>query len=79
MFFFSEEEIGSSERNDKFVLRQIFVTQNKMEALEVYANTRCPASQLISAESDEELVNKIDQIKDNFNNPEWVKELMEYL
>lgn len=40
-------------------------------AFKEYANTPCPASQLIDAESIEELHNKVLDMINNMNNEEW--------
>lgn len=42
-------------------------------AFKEYANTPCPASQLIDAESIEELHNKILDMINNMDNEEWKK------
>lgn len=46
---------------------------NGQQALDYYANTPCPASQLIDGESTEELENKMDEMIDNFNNKAWLE------
>ena len=42
------------------------------EALNAYANTPCPASQLIQADTEEELLEKIADMRDNFEDKDWV-------
>lgn len=55
-------------------------TEDGQLALNVYANTPCPASQLIEAQSREELEAKKKQMIDNFKNKEWLdKNLYPYL
>ena len=43
------------------------------EQLNAYASTLCPASQCITADSEKEFLEKVRQMKANFNDPEWVK------
>ena len=50
------------------------------QALDYYANTPCPASQLLDAKTKEELEDKMDQMIENFQNKDWLeKELYPYL
>lgn len=80
MLFFSEWDIGESDRRDVFVnVRNIHCGLDKFKALNLYSNIRCPASQLIEADSLAELNKKKEEMLNNFKNPEWVKELMERL
>lgn len=54
--------------------------ENAQAALECYANTPCPASQLIEANSWKELEEKKTQMVANFKNKEWLnKNLYPYL
>lgn len=48
-------------------------------ALDVYSNTRCPASQFLEANSEKELDNKIEELKKNIDNPDWIEKLEECL
>lgn len=43
-------------------------------ALDAYANTPCPASQLIEAETKEELEKKMEQMQKNFKDEKWLDE-----
>lgn len=79
MLFFSEKELGISDDPTKFVLVNKIHFNDGFIALEAYANTRCPASQLVSAETNKGLLKKENEMVNNFKNPEWVKELMETL
>lgn len=80
MLFFSEWEIGASDRRDVFVnVKNINCGLDRQLALDLYSNIRCPASQLIQADSLEELDKERMKMIDNFNNPDWVNELMEKL
>lgn len=80
MLFFTEIELGISNTPNKWVNTANSVYLNGTDALNAYANTRCPASQLIDATSPEELADKMTEMVDNFNNPEWLdNELYPYL
>lgn len=46
---------------------------NPTNQLECYANTICPASQLIEADSEKEFNEKVEQMKKNFSNREWLE------
>ena len=48
-------------------------TTSGVEALNYYANTPCPASQLIDAESPEQLQELKIQVINNFNNKQWLE------
>ena len=47
------------------------------DQLNAYANTCCPASQCVTANSEKEFNEKIEKLKDNFNNPEWVSKCID--
>lgn len=80
MLFFSEWDLGASDRRDVFVnVKNIHCGLDGQLALDLYSNIRCPASQLIQADSLEELDKERMKMIDNFNNPDWVNELMEKL
>ena len=51
-------------------------TEDGQLALDVYANTCCPASQLIEAQSREELEAKKKQMIENFKNKEWLETVL---
>ena len=65
--------------DSEYVLGNIVRTTNSLVALSLYAETPCPASQLIEADSEIELEVKIEEMKQNFKNPEWVSKLKEYI
>ena len=62
-----------------YVLANICKTTDYNLAMALYAETPCPASQLVEANSWEELDDKIEEMKKNFSNPEWVNELEKYM
>lgn len=62
-----------------YVLANICKTTDYNLAINLYAETPCPASQLVEADSWEELDNKIEEMKKNFSNPEWIGKLEKQL
>ena len=80
MLFFTEIELGISTVPNKWVNIKNVKFDNGADAVNYYANTKCPASQLIDAESEEELIEKMNQMIKNFNNQEWLdNDLYPYL
>lgn len=57
-----------------FIYRGTRVFDNSYAALEAYANTRCPYSQLLKAPSIEELEKEINQMLANYANKAWLEE-----
>lgn len=79
MLFFEESDITGNTRREKeewINTRNVYFRNGTM-ALEYYANTRCPASQLIDAENIEELVKKRNQMLLNFKDEKFLKNLHE--
>ena len=62
-----------------YILGNIVRTTDALLALTLYSETPCPASQLIAAIDKEELEAKIEEMKQNYKNPEWVSKLEEFL
>lgn len=80
MLFYSETDLDISDNPRKWVNVQNRYYVNGEEALNAYANTPCPASQLIDANSIEELVAKMNQMLVNFNDNDYLeKNLYPYL
>ena len=78
-FAYSKYEIGFEEDNPDIPkypseLAKVNVYSNARDQLEAYANTMCAASQMITANSKKEFKEKVKQMKENFNNPEWISE-----
>lgn len=48
--------------------------KSKQAQIDCYANTMCPASQLFEANNQKEYIQKVEEFKNNFENPKWVKE-----
>ena len=72
MFFNTEIELGMSNVPGRWVNTGTFYTENGAEALSVYANTPCPASQLIQAGDDEELRDKVREMLMNYKDEDWL-------
>lgn len=69
------EVIGTWEEGEKEYpkeLARVSIYETKQQQLDAYANTPCPASQLVEAETKEEFEKEVEQIKNNFENEEWV-------
>lgn len=83
MMFFSASELGIPAEvagNMAWLNTRNLYFDNITKALDCYANTRCSASQLISADTPEELEMKKQRMLDNFSNAEWLnKNLYPYL
>lgn len=81
-FFYSAQEIGidADVTTEPFIYRNTAVFNNKTDQLNCYANTMCPASQLLEANTEKELKEKIRKLRDNFRNNEWLeKNIYPYL
>lgn len=74
MLFFTEFELGRSDVPGRWINTQNVIYTNGVAALEAYANTKCPASQLIDADNEEELWREINQMKKNYESNEWLEE-----
>lgn len=81
-FFYSAQEIGidADVITEPFIYRNTAVFNNKTDQLDCYANTMCPASQLLEANTEKELKEKIRKLRNNFRNNEWLeKNIYPYL
>lgn len=81
-FFYSAQEIGidADVITEPFIYRNTAVFNNKTDQLNCYANTMCPASQLLEANTEKELKEKIRKLRDNFRNNERLeKNIYPYL
>lgn len=58
-------------------IARVRMYRSKLEQMEAYANTHCPASQTIEATTEAEFNQKVEQMKKNFLNEEWLKENIE--
>lgn len=75
-WYWSEISDERPEEGD-YILGNIVRTTDSLTALTLYSEIPCPTSQLIEANSKEELEAKIEEMKQNFKNPEWVASLEE--
>ena len=72
--FLPDEILDRLNTNYPSDLARIHKYASKGEQLDAFANTACPASQCITADSEKEFLEKVRQMKANFDNPEWVKD-----
>ena len=73
MLFYQGYEIGLPNGNTWVNVNNI-IYEDHMAALDAYANTPCPASQLVEADTKEELQAKIKQMRINYHDQKWLKE-----
>lgn len=78
-FWHWSEVMDERPTDGDYILGNIVRTADLLTALTLYLETPCPASQLIEANSEEELEAKIEEMKQNYKNPEWVSKLEEFL
>lgn len=74
MLFETELDLGISNQPGKWVNTKNIKYDKGIDALEAYANTRCPASQLVDAPTDEELDKEIEQMRKNYQDEKWLEE-----
>ena len=73
MLFFPAQEIGFH-LTDTWINTRNIRFDNATDALNYYANTQCPASQYISAPTEEALEQERIQMIRNYRNEDWLKE-----
>lgn len=73
MLFNTELELGISNTPNKWVNTHNLFFKNGISALEAYANTPNPASQLIDAKTPKELVNKMEEMLQHFKDTKWLE------
>lgn len=76
MLFYTELELGISQQPNTWINYGNQYYDNGLEALEAYANTPCPASQLIDAEDKDELLVKMNDMLNNFKDKKWLEECL---
>lgn len=54
-------------------IARVRICDNRQMQLDTYANTHCPASQLIEADNEKEFAEKVSEMKQNFENEEWLE------
>ena len=74
MLFETEMNLGNSNCPNKWVNTHNYYFENGTEALNCYAETPCPASQLIEAKDDFELKCKMGEMMMNFRDEQWLNE-----
>ena len=80
MLFNTELELGISNKPNKWVNTGIAYFNNGTDALNAYANTPNPASQLVDGATPEELLNEMATMLNNFSDEKWLEtELYPYL
>ena len=78
--FYSVQEIGIESSKEPFIYHRTVVFKNRTEQIQYYANTMCPASQMLEADTEEELKEKIQQLCNNFKDNAWLeKNIYPYL
>lgn len=73
MPFYHWSEIMDEKQDDEFVLGNVIITTDPTAALTLYAETPCPASQLIEADNLDTLHSKINQMVQNFKDESWLE------
>lgn len=73
MLFNTEMELGISNTPGRWVNTGNAFYTNGVSALNAYANTPNPASQLIDASTIEELENKMEEMLQNFKDDKWLE------
>lgn len=73
MLFNTEIELGISNTPNKWVNTKNYKFNDGAAALDFYANTPCPASQLIDANSEEELVEEMNTMIKNYQDENWLE------
>lgn len=74
MLFNTEVELGISNTPNKWVNTGNAFFTNGTAALNAYANTPNPASQLIDGETPEELANNMEEMLAHFSDEKWLEE-----
>ena len=74
MLFYTELELGISQKPNIWLNVGNQYYESGAQALEAYANTSCPASQLIDAKDKDELLVKMNDMLNNFKDPKWLEE-----
>lgn len=74
MLFNTEIELGISNKPNKWVnTRNLFFTEG-ITALDTYANTPNPASQIIDGKTPEELAQNMEEMLINYSDEKWLEE-----
>lgn len=79
MLFFQQADFTNNPNDREWANTRNVYYHNGQLALDYYANTRCPASQLIDADSISELIQKRNQMLLNFKDKTFIQNLQEYI
>lgn len=74
MLFETELNLGKSSIPNKWVNVRNIITDNGVEALTLYSNIPNPASQIVDAKNLDELESNMQNMINNYNNPQWLEE-----
>lgn len=74
MLFNTEMELGISNKPNKWVNTGNRYFSNGQQALDAYANTPNPASQLVDGESPEELLKEMEDMLAHYDDEKWLEE-----
>ena len=74
MLFYTEMELGISNKPNKWVNTANIFYGDGLSALEAYANTRCPASQLVDGSTPAELEKEMTDMIEHFKDEKWLEE-----
>ena len=78
-FAYKKQDVLPEEQYDMYPtdypreVAKVHTYANKGQQLNAFANTMCPASRCITANSEKEFNEKVRKMQDNFENPEWIK------
>lgn len=74
MMFFTEMELGISSTPNKWVNVRNIYYDNGIAALNAYAEAKCPASQLVDGETEEELLISMENMIQHYADDKWLEE-----
>ena len=74
MMFFTEMELGISNTPNKWVNVRNIYYDNGIAALNAYAEAKCPASQLVDGETEEELLISMENMIQHYTDDKWLEE-----
>ena len=74
MLFETELKLGISNHPNKWVNYANRFYSRGLDALDAYANTQCPASQLVAGTSPEELENEMLEMVEHYKDDKWLEE-----
>ena len=74
MLFETEFNLGISNQPTKWVNFANRLYSRGFDALEAYANTMCPASQLVDGETPEELEQAMLEMVEHYKDEKWLEE-----